>query len=208
MNMGKGSGNCDRPGIPLRASDNTKTELNLDEGVISVSEIDTTLELQRLEGRWVTKDDLVIFQKRKEGWAPFSFSSPILKVFKEYGLVDKQAGTSNYELTHFSSLKAARQAVNDVSLEAGLNIDSRLTRGKILSYQIGDLPVRITREEKHWRVYVRETALPQSLQKHFKNIKEFNGTWYATGPVAIHYPTRKSGQQAVINWLAQIIAEK
>jgi hypothetical protein len=40
--MGKGSGNCDRPGISLGVTDNTEPKAALS---MDVAEIDTTLEL-------------------------------------------------------------------------------------------------------------------------------------------------------------------
>jgi hypothetical protein len=205
--MGKGNGVCDRPGISLGASDSAKPELNLGGGVTSVSEIDTTLLLERVEHRWFTKDERVTFQRRKEGWTAFTFSSPVHKAFKEYGLIHQQSSTNSYDHIYFPSLKAARQAVNDVSLEVGLNIDSRLTRQKHISYKIGDLPVHITREETHWRVYVHSARMSTNLKKHFNSRREFNDAWYATGLSTTHYPTRKTAHQAVKNWLAQSITE-
>jgi hypothetical protein len=205
--MGKGSGACDRPGISLVITDSAKTELNLSGDVASASEINTTLELLKLEARWWTKDDQVTFLKKREGWIVDSFSDNVHKAFREYGLMYQPAGTSSYEHAYFPSLKAAKQAVTDVSLEAGLNIDSRLTRQKHISYKIGDVPLRIMRGEGHWRVNALTSALPPSLQKHFNSAEEFRASWYTTNSIP-HHPTRKAAHQAVINWLSQIIAEE
>jgi hypothetical protein len=196
--MGKGSGDCDRPGISLEASDSAKIESTLSE-----AGVDTTLELQRSERRWWTKDYRVSYRKRKEGWTVFSYSEPIWKAFREYGITSSIEG----EPTYFPSLQMARQSVNDVSLEAGLNIDSGLARGKFITYKIGDSPLSITREADHWQMYVHASVLPPNLEKYFNNMKEFNGTWYATGLSTTRYPTRKAARQAVTNWLAQTIIE-
>jgi hypothetical protein len=174
---------------------------------MDVTEINTTMELQRVQCRWWTKDEQVFYQKTKEGWEVDTISWPIWKAFAEYGLIHQQAGTNSFEHTHFSSLKAARQAVKDVSLEAGLSIDSRLTRGKLLSYKIGDLPLSIKRNGNHWRVYPLIDELVPSFEKHFNDIKAFYASWYATGPVAIHYPTQKAAHQAVVNWISQTITK-
>jgi hypothetical protein len=197
--MGKGSGTCDRPGISLEVTDSAKTELNLSMDAV---EINTALKLQQIGQQWLTKDERVLFRKRKEGWVIFSYSNPIRKAFKEYGLMYQQAGTDSYEYTHFPSLQAAQQAVSDVSLEVGLNIDPRLTKGKSISYKIGDLPLIIKRQKGHWRVYT--ISGPTSiLKKHFNSTQEFYASWDSTGPVATHYPTQKAAHQAVTNWLAQ-----
>jgi hypothetical protein len=202
--MGKGSGNCGRPEISLAVTDGTETDSTLSG---EVAGINTTLGIHRFGRQWWTKDDRVTFQKRKEGWIVGVYSNPVRKAFKEYGLIYQQAGTFSYEHTCFPSLKAARQAVNDVSLEAGLNIDCRLTRGKSISYRIGDLPFNIKREESYWRVYSLIDELPQGLKKHFNSTEEFNTAWESTDIGFAHYPTRKSAHQAVINWLSQTITE-
>jgi hypothetical protein len=203
--MEKGSGN----GISMGSSDRAKTELNLGDAVASVSEIDTTLELQRLEGRWFTKDERVVFRKRKQGWTAFSYSDPIRKAFEEYGIIISTAGTNSYAPICFSSLKEARQAVNDVSLEAGLNIDFRLTRQHYVSYKIGDLPLRISKNQSHWRII--ESTVPRvpplaSLQTHFNSTQEFRDAWKAAD-ITREHPTRKAAHQTVINWLSQTIAK-
>jgi hypothetical protein len=171
---------------------------------MEVAKINTTLEIQRFGGRWWTKDERVTFRKSKEGWEVHSFSNPICKAFEEYGLISTIEG----ECTCFPSLKAAQQAVIDVSLEAGLNVDYRLTRGKFISYKIGDLPLFIRKEKDHWQVYMLSSAWTPSLQKHFNSIQEFLDSWESTNIVLSHYPTRKAAHQAVINWLSQIINEK
>jgi hypothetical protein len=154
--------------------------------------------------RWWTKDDLVTFHKKEEGWIVGTYSAPICKAFEGYGITSPIEG----EHTYFPSLKAAQQAVNDVSLEAGLNIDSRLTRQGWTAYKIGDLPLAIRREKDHWRVLnVPSAPLSPSLERHFNSTKEFRDTWYATGLSVTHYPTRKAAHQAVINGLSQTIAE-
>jgi hypothetical protein len=201
--MGKGSGACDRPGISLEAS-GTKTEGTLSGGVASANEINTTLKLQRIGKHWWTKDEVVIFRKRKEGWAADAFLGPICKAFEEYGII----GINSDEHTYFPSLKAARQAVTDVSLEAGLNIDSRLMRGKDISYKIGDLPLHIRRNQGHWRAYRDSSDLPPSLEKHFNSVEELRVAWESTDIVLVHYPTRKDAHQAVLNWLSQTILKK
>jgi hypothetical protein len=197
--MGKGSGSCDaRPGISLEAS-GAKTELNLSG---EVAEINTTLKLQRVDRYWWTKDQQVAYGKREEGWIVDSTSDPIRKAFEEYGI--------SYEHTHFPSLKAVRQAVRDVSLEVGLNIDSRLTRGKYASYKIGDLPLNIKREESYWRVYtpIEEIdELPPILEKYFNSTQEFLDAWTSADIRLVHYPTQKAAHQAVTNWLAQTISK-
>jgi hypothetical protein len=199
--MRKGSGNSQRHGISLEASG-----VKINAG--HLNEINTTFNLRRVEHRWFTKDEQVVFGKRKEGWVIFSFSYLVRKVFNEYGLISQQTGTVDYEPTCFPSLKVARQAVNDVSLEAGLNIDSRLTRGKAISYKIGGLPLIIKREEDaHWWVGLHLVYLSQSLQKHFNTTEEFLAAWESADIRLAHYPTRKAGHQAVINWLSQTIIE-
>jgi hypothetical protein len=199
--MGKGSGNCQRPEISLEAS-GTKTESELH------NEIDFTLTLRRTKHCWWTKDERASYQKRKEGWVVFSFSDLVCKAFKEYGIIHQQAGANSEELTYFPSLKAAQQAVNDVSLEAGLNIDTSLTRQKYVVHNIGDLPLNIKKEESYWRVYSLPVCLSPSLKNHFNSTQEFKAAWESTGIRFTHYPTRKAAHQAVINWLAQTIAEK
>jgi hypothetical protein len=204
--MGKGSGTCDRPGIALGVSDDTETKaiLNMD-----VAEVNTTLELQRVEHRWFTKDERVTYHKREEGWVVFSFSPPVRKAFEEYGIIHQQPGVYNsYEHTYFPSLKAARQAVNDVSLEAELNIDTSLTRQKYVAYKIGDLPLRIRKDQGHWRVHAVSSAQPQSLQNHFNSTQECLAAWQSTDSAFAHYPTRKAAHQAVLNWLSQTITEE
>jgi hypothetical protein len=201
--MGKGSGVCDRPGISLEASDSAEIESTL-----SGAEINTTLKLQRFGKQWFTKDYMVTFQKRKEGWTSFSYSEPIRQAFKEYGLIYQQAGTSSYELTYFPTLQEAQQAVSDVSLEAGLSIDSRLTRGASISYKIGNLPLIIKRNGNHWRVYAPSDEGPAYLENHFDSVEEFVAAWESADSALAHYLTRSSAHQAVINWLAQIIAEE
>jgi hypothetical protein len=202
--MGKRSGTCDRPGISLEASDGTETE-----SVLSgeVAGINTTLRIHRFGNQWWTKDERIFYRKRKEGWVVYSFSTPVRKAFEEYGLIHQQAGTFSYEHTCFPSLKAARQAVNDVCLEAGLSIDSRLTRGASISYKIGDLPFNIKREESYWRVYALIDEVPQVLQNHFNSTEEFNTAWESTDSALAHYPTRKAAHQAAINWLSQTITK-
>jgi hypothetical protein len=201
--MGKGSGTCQRPGITLEAS-GAETELYLSGDVASVSdEINTTLELHTFEGRWFTKDYLVTFERRKEGWTVFTFSDPIYKACREYGVISTIKGEHSY----FPSLKAARQSVNDVSLEAGLNIDSGLARGKFCSYEIGDLPLSIGKANNRWRVYAISAPLHQSLQDHFNSVEEFRAAWESTDSAFAHYPTRKAAHQAALNWLAQTITK-
>jgi hypothetical protein len=201
--MGKGGGVCDQPGVSLEAGDKAKAASELH------NKIDTTLELERPGHCWFTKDEAVTFQKTKEGWIVHAYSDHICKAFKEYGLIHQQSSTNSYEHIYFSSLKEARQAVNDVSSEVGLNIDSRLTRQHFISYKIGGLPVHIAREENHWRVYVyvHSSLMSSSLEKHFNSRQEFNDAWSATGPSTAHYPTRKAAHQAVTSWLTQTIAE-
>jgi hypothetical protein len=194
--MGKGSGACGRPGISLEAGHRERAEKN---EPVADAEIKTTLELERVEGRWFTKDNLVAYQKTKEGWRVGSISVAVRKAFNEYGI--------SYKYTCFPSLKAARKAVSDVALETGLNIDSRLTRGKLLSYKTGDLPFYISKAQGHWRVYALIDEVPQSLQKYFNSVEEFRAAWNATSPVTTHYPTRKAAHQAVINWLDQTVAK-
>jgi hypothetical protein len=201
--MGKGSGNCDRPGATLEASDSTKTELNVSENVTSISDIDTALELHRLRPGWWTKDERVLFRKRKDGWVISSFSNPICKDFEEYGLISTIEG----ECTCFPSLKAAQQAVKDVSLEAGLNIDSRLTRQHFISYKIGDLPLNIRRVQGHWWVHMVSSVLSARLQTHFNSTQEFLDSWKSTGIAFAPHPTRKAAHQAVTNWLSQTITK-
>jgi hypothetical protein len=203
--MGKRSGTCDRPGIPLETSDSAKTELNLGGDVASVGEINTTLKLQQLGHCWFTRDAKVSFLKRKKGWTAFSFSDPIWKAFEEYGIIHQQAGTFNFEHTLFPSLKAARQAVNDVSLEVGLNIASRLTRQHYVAYKIGDLPLRISRNQGHWRIIESTADLSPGLKENFRSIHAFNVAWAAAN-ITLDHPTRKAAHQAVLNWLAQTIA--
>jgi hypothetical protein len=208
--MGKGSGTCQRPAASLEASDSASPELNLSGGV-ALNEINTTLKLQRTEHRWWTKDDLVSYQKTKEGWIVDSISDPVCKVFREYGLTSPMGPplvVQDPECTFFSSLKAARQTVSDVSLEVGLNIDSRLTRQKYVAYKIGDLPLSIKRDKDHWWVHVHSSSLPQSLKKHFNTIQGFHVAWASTDIGLAHYPTQKAAHQAVINWLSQTIAKK
>lgn len=178
-----------------------KTELNLIGNAGPVSKINTTLELQRIDHYWWTKDSRVTYQKRKEGWVALAYSDPICKAFNEYGITSN----NNYEPTHFPSFKAVRQAVSEVSLEAGLDIDSKLTRQKYAAYKIGDLPLIIMKEEGHWRVHLISAILAQSLQKHFNSAEEFNAAWSTTGLVMSHYLARKAAHQAVINWLSQTI---
>jgi hypothetical protein len=206
--MGKGSGACDRPGISLGIFDGAETESTLNGGAAPVSEINTTLEIQWIGKQWWTKDEAVVFRKRKQGWVVFSYSNAIRKAFEEYGLIHQQAGTSSYEHTFLPSLQAARQAVTDVSVEAGLNIDSRLTRQRYIAYKIGDLPLRIRREEGHWRVFWHSLVLSPSLEKYFNSMQEFLASWASTGIRFAHYPTRKAAHQAVTNWLAQTITKK
>jgi hypothetical protein len=202
--MGKGSGNCDRPAVSLEAADDTEPKAILN---MNVAEINTTLELQGAGGGWWTKDEEASFQKRKEGWVVDAYSDHICKAFEEYGLIHQQAGTSSYEYTYFPSLKAARQVVDDVSLEAGLNIASGLTRENFISYKIGDLPLRVRKCQGQWQVCNHLSALPQSLQKYFNTTKEFRAAWQSTSSAFAHYSTRKAAHQAVINWLSQTIAE-
>jgi hypothetical protein len=197
--MGKGSEICDRQGVSLDVTDGVKMESELP------NEINTILQLRRVGHRWFTKDGQVTFQRRKEGWIVGAYSEHIWKAFAEYGIIGHQAGTGNYELTHFSSLKAARQAVSDVSLEAGLNIHSRLTRGDFVSYKIKDLPLHIRREEGHWRARRDSLDLSQSLEKYFNSVEEFLVAWESTDIRLVHHPTRKAAHQAVINWLSQTI---
>jgi hypothetical protein len=194
--MGKGSMVCDRPVIPLGASDDAEPKATLNMGV---AEINTTLELQRAEHRWWTKDYLTTFQKRKWGWVVFTYSTPVRKAFREYGIIDP---------TRFPSLKEARQAVNDVSLEVGLNIDPRLTRENFIAYKIGDLPLIIRRGEAHWLVRRDSSCLSQSLKKHFNSVKEFRAAWESTDSAFVHYPTRHAAHQAVTNWFAQTITKE
>jgi hypothetical protein len=203
--MGKGSGTCDRPGISLGTFDSAETESVVSGGI---AEINTTLELQRIGKQWWTKDERVSFQKRKQGWVVGTYSGPVHKAFEEYGLLHQQADTSIYDPTFFPSLKAARQAVSDVSLEAGLNIDSRLTRQKFISYKIGDLPLSIGKPNSYWQVYMLSLPLPQSLEKHFNSVEEFRAAWESTNSAFAHHPTRKAGHQAVTNWLSQTIIEE
>jgi hypothetical protein len=193
--MSKGSGTCDRSGISLEAEYRARAESEIH------NEIGTALELQRTGRQWWTKDARVTFQKRKEGWVVDAYSYHIYKAFEEYGIISPIEG----EHTYFPSLKAAQSAVSDVSLEIGLNIDSRLTRQRYLSYKVGDLPLAIKREQGHWRVYVTASLMSPNLEKHFNNIKELLDSWKSTGPVATHYPTRKAAHQAVTSWLAQTI---
>jgi hypothetical protein len=201
--MGKGSGACDRPGITLAVTDSIKTESTLNGGIASVHKINTTLELQRPGQCWFTKDDQATFLKKKEGWIVDSTSDPIRKAFKEYGITS----TIYYKPTYFPSLKTARQAVSDVSLETGLNIDSRLTRQKYAAYKIGDLPLRIRKNQGYWRIITGTLlVMPASLKKDFHTVEEFYDAWSATGSGMSHYPTRSSAHQAVTNWLAQTIA--
>jgi hypothetical protein len=169
---------------------------------MDVTEINTTLKLQRAEHRWWTKDERAIFQRKKEGWAIFSISDPIRKAFREYGIVSP----IEVEPICFPTLKAAQQAVTDVSLEAGLNIDSRLTRQKYIAYKIGNLPLNIRREKGHWRVLNGHSAyLPPILKKHFNSMQEFHSAWYAIDSGLAPHPTRKAAHQAVINWLSQTV---
>jgi hypothetical protein len=111
----------------------------LNEGVASVSEINTTLKLQQIGHRWFTKDERATYRKRKEGWIVDAISDPVCKAFEEYSIIS----TIEDAPTFFPSLKAARQAVSEVSLEVGLNIDTGLTRGNFGSYKIKDLPLYI-----------------------------------------------------------------
>jgi hypothetical protein len=203
--MGKGSGDCDRHGISLAVTDSTEPKATLSMNVV---EIDTTLEIRRVEHRWWTKDERVSYRKCKEGWIVDAISDSVHKAFKEYGLICQQPGTSSYEHTHFLSLKTARKAVRDVSLEAGLNIDLGLTRQKYVAYKIGDLPLAIRKEKNHWRLLnVLSAPLHPILKNHFDSTQEFRDTWYATGLSTTHYPSRKAAHQAVINGFSQIIAE-
>jgi hypothetical protein len=200
--MGKGSGDCHRPGVCLETGDGVRAESELHK------EINTTLEHERAERRWWTKDERVVFQKKKEGWIAAAISDPARKAFEEYGIIYQQAGAWSYEYTRFPSLKAARQAVTDVSLEAGLNIDPRLTRRRYVSYKIGDLPLIIKREKGHWRIVeINVPAMPASLKKSFHSIHAFSTACESTDIVLAHYPTRKAAHQAVTNWLSQTIAE-
>jgi hypothetical protein len=205
--MGKGSGICDRPGISLAVADGAKTESNFSEGFTSVSEINTGLELQVVKHQWFTKDERVAYHKRKKGWIVGAYSNPICKAFEEYGIIHQQTGTSSYEHTYFPSLKEARKAVNDVAVEAGLDIDARLTRGKYIAYKIGDLPLSIRGTQGHWWAHAISSDLPQSLKKHFNTTQDFRAAWDSTDIRLVHYPTRKAAHQAVINWLAQTITE-
>jgi hypothetical protein len=195
--MGKGSGTCARPGSSPEAEYRAKVESELH------NEIDTILELQRVKCRWWTKDELVAYQKIKEGWIVCTYSDPIRKAFREYGLISN----SSYELTYFPSLKAARQAVNDVSLEVGLNIDSGLTRQQYVAYKMGDSPLRITKVQGHWRVYAISSALAPSLEKYFNSTQEFLDSWKSTDIRFAQHPPRKAAHQAVTNWLSQTIIE-
>jgi hypothetical protein len=188
----------------MGTSDSAETESILSGDFASVSETNTTLEIQRFGKQWWTKDEQVSYHRKKEGWIVITGSEPIWKAFREYGITSSIEGAPTY----FPSLQMARQAVSDVSLEAGLNIDSRLMRGKFISYKIGDLPVRITREEGHWLVRRDSAALSQSLKKHFNSVKEFKAAWESTDIALAYYPSRNAAYQAVTNWLAQIIAEK
>jgi hypothetical protein len=170
---------------------------------MDITGISTTLELQRIEHRWLTKDDRVTFRKRKRGWAVSTISSPIYKAFREYGVIS----SIEDEHTCFPSLKMARQAVGDVSLEAGLNIDTRLTRQRSIAYKIGDLPLIIKRQKGYWRVYAISSALSQSLKKYFNSTQEFQDVWESTDSALVHYPTRKAALQAAIIWLSQTVAK-
>jgi hypothetical protein len=170
---------------------------------MDIVEINTTLEALRLGQQWWTKDDQVTFLKMKEGWVVGAYSYPTRKVFEEYGITSMAEG----EHTCFPSLKTARQAVNDVSLEAGLNIDSGLTRQRWIAYKIGDLPLSVKRDGKHWRVYAISSDLPQSFKKYFNSVEEFKAAWESTDIALAHYPTRKAAHQAVVNRFSQTIAE-
>lgn len=198
--MDKGRGVCARAEISLEAADDTELKVILS---IDVGEINTTLELQCLRQHWFTKDRRVSYRKRIRGWEVFSYSDPIRKAFREYGIIS----ASSYEPISFPSLKFARQAVSDVSLEAGFNIASKLTRQRYVAYKIGDLPLNIRREQDYWRVVALSSALPLSLKKHFNSTQGFRAAWESTDIGFAHYPSRKAAHQAVTNWLSQTITK-
>jgi hypothetical protein len=204
--MGKGSGTCARPGISLAVTDGTETDSTLSGEVAGVN---TAIKMQVIKHHWFTMDGKVSFKETNAGWEAFPgpFSNPIREAFHEYGIIDYDVQTSLYQSTPFSSLQEARQAVNDVSLEAGLGIDSSLTRQRHISYNVGDLPLSIRKEQNYWLVALKSTlALSASLQDHFNSVEEFNATWLAAN-ISTVYPTRKGAHQAVTNWLAQTIAK-
>jgi hypothetical protein len=206
--MGKGSGTCSRQPLEIGAGVN---QAGSEAGSVPItSKTDylgnIDLNLKRLnfsdKVKWISADYQVLFNKNPEGWYVSANNTSFKDALLKIGL-DK-------EDTIFPSFKEAREAVADAALHSNLNLDPKLKRPATSGYQIGNLPLRVSRSTGSWTV--AQLCLPQlpvEIADYFaegtKGTEEFWGALEETPVLKTNYPTRQSAVSEVKEWLLEYI---
>jgi hypothetical protein len=200
--MGKGSGACKRPSLELVNEDTA----NLSAEKNPLASLDFTLRMFNSGGgTWNSSDNKVSFHRELKEWIVLSNDDDLETIME-------QAGLNNDDPPLFPTLKEAREAIQAVAGEAGINLSSTLTRPPgSKGCQIGDLPFNIFRDNQEnkafWGLaFVYDTELPNELRPYFPGgAKTLETVWNRAGLELKKYPTRKQAIQEVKDWLEEYV---
>jgi hypothetical protein len=203
--MGKGSGTCSRQPLEIGASaspiDSEAGLSPISAGTEYLGNIDLSIKRINFSNKvkWITVDYKVLFNKNSKGWYLSSNSTIVTDALEKVGLGEED--------TVLPSLKEAREAVADAALYSDLSLNPKLKYPGGSGYQIGELPLRVSRSTNSWRVaQIHLPQLPVEIADYFPEGKgEFWEVLRKTPVLKTKYPTRSSAVSDVKEWLIEYI---